>query len=876
LKAEDDRYNALLVDKSSSFLNQLDEVLREKMSNFSFEACTSPENALTILKLKPFDVIIANDSTGLDFLEKVRSSGNATPFILLIKTKSRGIFSKAFHLGVDDIIEKGGDLGILGIELKNSVKKIIDFSNEVHKKITSVKKVEDAYTLQTQELEKRLWESNFLYSMPKILNYLEHPTEKPFLQIINLIRDTWKTTQKISIRIEYKGMEFKTDNFHVTNWKQASEIIVFGEKIGCVEVYFQESTPTIYETAFLIDALTREISKVTERNYKNTEIKKLSRAVEQSPSVIILTDKEGRIEWVNPKFVEVTGYTFNEIMGAKIPGMLDKTTFSSDKPYLRAIWESVIKGNSWKGEVLNKKKTGDFYWALTSVSPIRDEEEIITHFIIIQEDITQLKKALEALNKSEERNKAYVKAIPDLMLRIDQYGILLDSYIPDEFNFKFSVNEIKNKQILEVFPHNIAASFLKAVNMAFSQGESQPFEFSSLDNSDKKDSRFFEARVVSSGSSEALIIVRDITDKKQAEEASRLREARDKISVIIDTIADGILVLDSKGNQFLVNHAFKNLYHHIFKKTLPNDWNFLSNTKHIFHDTIKQLFSGKGVQTVAIEPVEGFHLQLISTKTQALGLEDFLIITMQDVTQFVKFDKIVKQFISTASHELRTPVSVIIQSLNNLEKYQEKMSDEIKAKLMDSLHRNANLMYELVENLLLISRIEEKRVQLIWEPIFPSQLLLQVLNQLEPKQKSKNITINTHMKEDIETYGDSSKIGQIFRILVDNAIKYSHDGGKIEINAFDEYQGLYNPEKISGTLFEFIDEGIGIKKSDQSLIFDRFFRSNEVKNLSGTGLGLSIARELIRLHGGEIYLESKYGNGSSFFVFLPRREKPNL
>ncbi|MFW9906245.1 MAG: ATP-binding protein [Candidatus Thorarchaeota archaeon] len=871
------QYNALLVDKSFSFLDDLKLKMQGEI-NFLFETCTSPKNALAILKLKPYDIIIVNNEyqnfTGLDLLEKIRLSGNVTPFILLIKIKSILLYSKAYQLGVDDIIERRDNQDLMCLEIKNSIEKIIGYSTEVHKRIINVKKIEDAYALQTQELEKRLWESNFLYSMPKILNQLDRSKEESFAKIIDLIRETWKNSESISIRIDYEGKEFKTVNFRETKWKQTSDIFAFGEKIGCVDVYYQESSSTIYETAFLIDALTREISNVTERIYKNTEIKKLSRAVEQSSSVIILTDKEGRIEWVNPRFIEVSGYSFKEIIGAEIPRMLDRTAFSQDETQLRPIWGSVLKGAIWKGEVLNKKKTGDFYWALTSISPIRDEENNITNFIIIQEDITQLKKALEALNKSEERNKAYVKAIPDLMLRIDKYGILLDSFIPDDFNF--SINEIKNKQILEVFSPNIADRFLKAVNMAFSQGESNPFEFTISDNSDENDSRFFEARVVSSGLSEALIIIRDITDKKQAEEAARLREARDKIRAIIDTIADGILVLDTKGNQFLTNQAFKNLYYHIFKKSLANECNYLSNNGHIFHDTIRHLFSEKGIHTVTIEPVEDFHIQFISTRTQTFGLKNFLIITTQDITQFVKFDRIVKQFISTASHELRTPVSVIIQSLNNLEKYQEKMSDEIKAKLMDSLHRNAHLMYELVENLLLISRIEEKRIQLIWEPIYPSQLLLQVLNQLDLKQKSKNIKIYNHIEEDIKTYGDSSKIGQIFRILVDNAIKYSHKGGKIEINAFDNYSGLYNPEKISGTLFEFSDEGIGIKKSDQTHIFDRFFRSNEVKNLPGTGLGLAIAREIIRLHGGEIFLESKYGKGSSFFVFLPKQEKPNV
>ena len=105
-----------------------------------------------------------------------------------------------------------------------TVKKIIDFSTEVQRRITDAKSIEDAYTIQTEELEKRLWETNFLYSMPKILNYLDQPKEEPFLKILDLIKETWKMSN-LSIKINYEEREYKTDNFNETEWKQSSDII---------------------------------------------------------------------------------------------------------------------------------------------------------------------------------------------------------------------------------------------------------------------------------------------------------------------------------------------------------------------------------------------------------------------------------------------------------------------------------------------------------------------------------------------------------------------------------------------------------------------------------------------------------------------------
>lgn len=871
LKPIERQFTALFVDSSPSCLDKLKSNLQDEIKNMAIEISASPKEAMAIIKLKPFDVIISNnefdDFSGLELLEEIRTSGNATPFILLVKKKSESVYSKAFSLGVDDLIVREDNPSITCLEVNNAIKKIIDFSTEVQRRITDTKSIEDAYAIQTQELEKRLWESNFLYAMPKILNYLDQPQKEPFLKIIDLIKETWKTSDLLSIRINFEEIEYKTDNFKETEWKQSSDIVVSGKKIGYVEVFYQESTPAMYETVFLIEALTREISKVTERIYRNAEVRKLSRAVEQSPSVIILTDMKGRVEWVNPKFVEVTGYSVDVIIG-EIPDVLKKNKLDVDQ--YKKIWKTITGGDVWKGELLNKKKNGVFYWAIVSISPVRDEEDNITHFIIIQEDITELKKVLEALNESEERNKAYVKAIPDLMLRLDKNGIVLDHSIPADFGISFPTRGNKISQIFKVLPQKVIDSFLNAAKKAFFSGESKPFEFSLSFERTRDNLNYYEARAVSSGLNEVLIIVRDITDKKQAEEATHLREAKEKIEVIINTMADGILVLDTEGTHFLANESFKNLYYYIFDEPVPHGWNCLSNSGHIFHDTINDLFLEKQFQAITIEPIQDFHLQLLSTQAQTPGLEGFLIITLQDITPFVKFDKMVKQFISTASHELRTPVSVIIQSLSNLQKHEKKMSDEVKSKLMDSLHRNANLMYELVDDLLLISRIDEKKIRLVYEALNPFQILQKVLVQLEPKQKSKNIKIKNNVCETLDLDGDSSRISQVFRILIDNAVKYSHDGGSVQINSLENYHGLYNPGNTDGILFEVLDEGMGIRKADQLHIFDRFFRSHEVSQLPGTGLGLSIAKEIAVLHKGDIYFESKYRKGSSFFVFLPK------
>ena len=126
--------------------------------------------------------------------------------------------------------------------------------------------------------------------------------------------------------------------------------------------------------------------------------------------------------------------------------------------------------------------------------------------------------------------------------------------------------------------------------------------------------------------------------------------------------------------------------------------------------------------------------------------------------------------------------------------------------------------------------------------------------------------------ENIRLKGDSKRMDHIFRIIIDNAIKYSTINSKVEIKALDNYNGKYNPEEKSSILIQIKDYGIGIPQKDLQHIFDRFYRSDQVKDITGTGLCLSIARELVHLHRGEIYVESEVGKGSTFYIFLPKNE----
>ena len=141
---------------------------------------------------------------------------------------------------------------------------------------------------------------------------------------------------------------------------------------------------------------------IVEHQQIQDKFRVLFHAVEQSPCAILITDKNGSIEYVNPKFVQVTGYTSEEAIG-KTPRLLKSGEMPSEE--YKNLWDTITSGHEWRGEFYNRKKTGEFYWAHASISPIKDSEGSITHFVGIQEDITERKQmelSLEALNESLE------------------------------------------------------------------------------------------------------------------------------------------------------------------------------------------------------------------------------------------------------------------------------------------------------------------------------------------------------------------------------------------------------------------------------------------------------------------------------------------
>ena len=151
------------------------------------------------------------------------------------------------------------------------------------------------------------------------------------------------------------------------------------------------------------------------------QLLKLSHAVEQSPSAIMITGSGGIIEYVNPRFTEITGYSSEDTIG-KNAAQLGEQAPEEEK----RMWKTIKSGAVWRGEFYNKKRNGQYYWERASISPIKNEDHEITHFVKISEDVTELKRAQEALRESEKRRYADQKRMAVLKFANDVALKLMD------------------------------------------------------------------------------------------------------------------------------------------------------------------------------------------------------------------------------------------------------------------------------------------------------------------------------------------------------------------------------------------------------------------------------------------------------------------
>jgi PAS domain S-box-containing protein len=252
-----------------------------------------------------------------------------------------------------------------------------------------------------------------------------------------------------------------------------------------------------------------------ERRLAEEKIRILSRAVEQSPGLIIITDLQGNIEYVNPKFTAVTGYRLDDVSGKNVRSL--KSDEMPDEEY-SDVWEVLLAGGEWRGEFHGRKANGDLFWVFTSISPIRDENDVTTHYLAIGEDISERKQMEETLQRSIARYRGIFEGVQDAILVESLTGEILDVNERACEMFGYERQELLAKTVMEIVPEGQSAIIsYETDNQVVPEG---PVEMVNIRSSGELFPVEMTARLQKIGDDIVMLVVlRDITERKRVEQA---------------------------------------------------------------------------------------------------------------------------------------------------------------------------------------------------------------------------------------------------------------------------------------------------------------------------------------------------------------------
>ena len=252
----------------------------------------------------------------------------------------------------------------------------------------------------------------------------------------------------------------------------------------------------------------------------------------------------------------------------------------------------------------------------------------------------------------------------------------------------------------------------------------------------------------------------------------------------------------------------------------------------------------------------------------------------RDITPLKEAERMKHRFASNVSHELRTPLSVITLLSGNLDALGERLSPEKRSAMIKDIRRHAQVLDELITDVLEMSSIDSGRLSPELQILDLAPLLRDEMQRLAPLAERRQQQLTAGGDASLMVRADGRQLRRVVRNLINNAVKYSPEGGHIDCRwqrldlhpdpAPDQrWPGVERLAPGPWAAMSVTDDGIGIDAADQERIFERFYRVNSQSNIPGTGLGLAITRELVQLQSGRVALASTPGKGSVFAVYLP-------
>lgn len=338
---------------------------------------------------------------------------------------------------------------------------------------------------------------------------------------------------------------------------------------------------------------------------------------------------------------------------------------------------------------------------------------------------------------------------------------------------------------------------------------------------------------------------------------NKIKAEREKISLITENMVEGMILLDEDMTVLSVNKSALKILGNSFDPTEHTKIDHMTNDQQIIGllEEAKESGAANGIITEKSRFYRTFANKVYSENTLDFGIIIFFV----DVTEEIQSEQIRRDFSANVSHELKTPLTTIKGFGELLENGIFTKEEDVK-KYGGMIYRESERLLYLINDIIRLSQIEEQE-HVLNDKIDLLKTAHDVEEILRHKADNREVTMTVE-GEPVQIYGNQSYITELFLNLMDNAIKYNHEGGSLKVTV-----GAEDGKAVA----VFSDTGIGISDEHQSRIFERFYRvdKSRSKQTGGTGLGLSIVKHIVAYHSGEIQLESELEKGTTITVKLP-------
>ncbi|MBU4141998.1 PAS domain-containing protein [Patescibacteria group bacterium] len=371
------------------------------------------------------------------------------------------------------------------------------------------------------------------------------------------------------------------------------------------------------------------------------------------------------------------------------------------------------------------------------------------------------------------------------------------------------------------------------------------------------------------------------------EERQKTIKEKDKIDAILHSIGDGVFVVDKDLRVVIINEVAANMAGYKAEEVLGKK--YTDKLKFIFEETgkVNSQFIDKAFETKAVQKMSN-HTVLIDKDGNKIQVSDSAaplldadfnvvgcVVVFRNVTKERDVDKAKSEFVSLASHQLRTPLSVINWYSEMLLGGDVGKLNEDQKKYVEEVYKGNQRMVELVNSLLNVSRLELGTFIVEPEPTDIVALAKSAASELKPQIAGKKLSFKEYYGDSLPMFNaDSKLLRMVFQNLLSNAVKYTPDNGEVSVNIsiIDAGENL-GDKKVEEKSFAISvsDTGYGITAGQQDKIFSKLFRADNArgKDTEGTGLGLYIVKAIVDLSGGSIWFKSEENKGTAFYITLP-------